>query len=95
MKYGMMCLNSIQGVITKTTQVWSSIVDGNWKEIKDIEELHAFLSFNQSGGNVGIYLLDLMVQGNNRDNLTGSDGKSRNLQDQGRDWMVGQLYNKQ
>ena len=33
----------------------------NWKAIKDIEELNAFLSFSQSGGNVGISLLDLMV----------------------------------
>ena len=47
-------------MIAETTQVWSSIVRDNWKAIKDIEELHAFLSFNQSGGNVGISLLDLM-----------------------------------
>ena len=91
----MVYLDSIQGVITETTQVWSSIVDGNWKEIKDIRELHELLSINQSSGNVGISLLGLMEQGNNGAGMTGSDGKSRNLQDQGRDWMVGQLYNKQ
>ena len=48
-------------MITETTQVWSSIVGRNWKAIKDIHELHAFLSFSQYGGNVGISLLDLMV----------------------------------
>ena len=63
--------------------------------IKDIEELLALLSFNQSGGNVGMSLIGLMVQGNNGANMTGSDGKSCNLQDQGRDWFVSQLDNKQ
>ena len=48
-------------MITETTQVWSSIVGSNWKTIKDIRELHEFLSPNQSGGNVGISLLGLMV----------------------------------
>ena len=48
-------------MITETTQVWSSIVGRNWKAIKDIRELHEFLSPNQYGGNVGISLLDLMV----------------------------------
>ena len=47
-------------MIIETTQVWSSIVGKNWKMIKDIPELHDFLSFSQSGGNVGISLLDLM-----------------------------------
>ena len=84
----MVYLDSIQGVITETTQVWSSIVGSNWKAIKDIKELHAFLSINQSSGNVGISLLDLMEQGNNGAGMTGSDGKSIDLQDQGRDWFV-------
>ena len=88
MKYGMVYLDSIQGVITETTQVWSSIVGRNWKAIKDIRELHEFLSPNQYGGNVGISLLGLMVQGNNGAGMTGSDGKSSNLQDQGIDWFV-------
>ena len=87
----MMCLDSIQGVITETTQVWSSVVGKNWKTIKDIPELLALLSFSQSGGNVGISLLDLMGQGNSVVDLARDYGKSRNSQDQGRDWMVGQL----
>ena len=48
-------------MITETTQVWSSLVGKNWKMIKDIPELHVFLSFSRSGGNVGIAVLDLMV----------------------------------
>ena len=48
-------------MITETTQVWSSLVGKNWKMIKDIQELHVFLSVSQSGGNVGIAVLDLMV----------------------------------
>ena len=62
---------------------------GNWKTIKNIRELHALLSFNQFGGNVGISLIDLMVQSNRRVDMTGGDYKSRILQDQGRDWFVG------
>ena len=95
MKYGMVYLDSIQGVITETTQVWSSIVGSNWKAIKDIQELHEFLSPSQSGGNVGISLLDLMGQGNNGVGMTGGDGRSIDLQDQGRDQFVSQLDNKQ
>ena len=48
-------------MITETTSVWSSLVGKEWKMIKDIEELLALLSSSQSGGNVGISLLDLMV----------------------------------
>ena len=48
-------------MITETTQVWSSLVGKNWKMIKDIPELHVFLSPGQSGGNVDIAVLDLMV----------------------------------
>ena len=46
-------------MITETTLVWSSIVGEKRKMIKDIPELHAFLSLSQSGGNVGIAVLDL------------------------------------
>ena len=53
--------------------------------IKNIQELHAILSFNQSGENVGISLLDLMIQGNNGDGMTERNDKSSNSQDQGRD----------
>ena len=48
-------------MITETTSVWSSLVGKEWKMIKDIEELLALLSFNQSGGNVGMSLIGLMV----------------------------------
>ena len=47
-------------MITETTQVWSELSGDKWIIIKDIQELHALLSFNQSGGNVSISLLDLM-----------------------------------
>ena len=66
MKYDVVCLDSVQGEITETTKVRSSIVDDNWKVIKDIQELYAFLSFSQSGGNVGIIELDLMTQVDNK-----------------------------
>ena len=66
MKQDVRCLCSIQGVIIETTQVWSSIVGKNWKMIKDIPELHDFLSFSQSGGNVVIAVLNLMVQVDNK-----------------------------
>ena len=95
MKYDLVCSYSIQGVITETTRVWSSLSGNVWNMIKDIEELHAFLSFSQSAGNVGNSLLDLMGQGNSGVSMTGGDYKSRILQDQGRDWLVGQLDNKQ
>ena len=91
----MVYLDSIQGVITETTQVWSSIVGSNWKTIKDIRELHEFLSPNQYGGNVGISLLDLMVQGSSSGGLAGSGGGSRNSQDIGRDWLVSWMDNEQ
>ena len=48
-------------MIIETTQVWSSLLGKNWIMIKDIPELHDFLSFSQSGGNVVIAVLDLMV----------------------------------
>ena len=48
-------------MITETTQVWSSLLGKNWNMIKDIPELHVFFSLGQSGGNVGIAVLDLMV----------------------------------
>ena len=48
-------------MITETTQVWSSLVGKNWKMIKDIPELHGILSCSQSGGNVGIAVLNLML----------------------------------
>ena len=48
-------------MIIETTQVWSSLLGKNWKMIKDIPELHDFLSFSQSGGDVGILEIDLMV----------------------------------
>ena len=48
-------------MIIETTQVWSSLLGKNWKMIKDIPELHDFLSPGQSGGNVVIAVLDLMV----------------------------------
>ena len=76
MKYDVMCQYSIQGVITETTQVWSSLLGKNWKMIKDIPELHGFLSFSQSGGNVVIAVLDLMVQGNNKMNSSGITDKT-------------------
>ena len=66
MKYGVMCLDSIQGEITDTTQVWSTLSGKKRKIVKDISELHAFLSLGQSGGNVGITELDLMVQVDNK-----------------------------
>ena len=92
----MVCLDSIQGVITETTQAWSSLVGKNWKMIKDIPELHAFLSFSHSGGNVVIALLDLMVQGSGSSGRSaGSDGGSRNSQDIGRDWLVSWMDDKQ
>ena len=71
-----MCSYSIQGVIIETTQVWSSLLGKNWKMIKDIPELHVFLSFSQSGGNVVIALFDLMVQGNNKMNSSGITDKT-------------------
>ena len=95
MKYDVVCLYSIQGVITETTQVWSSIVGKNWKMIKDIPELHVFLSPGQSGGNVGIAVLDLMVQGSSSGGLAGSGGGSRNSQDRGKDWLVSWMDDKQ
>ena len=48
-------------MITETTQVWSSLLGKNWKMNKDIPEMHDFLSLGQSGGNVAIAVLDLMV----------------------------------
>ena len=96
MKYDVMCLYSIQGMITKTTQVWSSLVNCNWKMVKEIPELHAFLSFSQSGGKVGIAVLDLIVQGSSGSGRSaGSDGGSSNSQDQGRDWLVSWMDNEQ
>ena len=66
MKYGVVCLGSIQGEITETTQVWSTLSGKKWKIVKDISELHDFLSLGQPGGNVGIAELDLMVQVDNK-----------------------------
>ena len=82
-------------MITKTTQVWSSLVNCNWKMVKEIPELHAFLSFSQSGGNVGITMMDLMVQGSSSGRSAGSGGGSRNSQDRGRDWLVSWMDNEQ
>ena len=66
MKYGVMWLDSIQEEITETTQVWSTLSGEKRKIVKDIPELHAFLSLGQSGGDVGITELDLMVQVDNK-----------------------------
>ena len=66
MKYDVVCLYSIQGVITETTQVLSSLVCDNWEMIKNIPDLHAFLSLGQSVGNVGIAVLYLMIQVDNK-----------------------------
>ena len=44
--------------------------------IKDIPELHVFLSPGQSGGNVGIAVLDLMVQVDNKMNTSGRIDKT-------------------
>ena len=66
MKYGMVWLDSIQEEITETTQVWSTLSGKKRKIVKDISELHAFLSLGQSGGNVGIIVMDLMVQVDNK-----------------------------
>ena len=74
-----LCLDSIQGVITETTPVWSSIVGKNWKIVKDISELHAFLSLGQSGGDVGITELDLMVQVDNKIITSGITDKTDNI----------------
>ena len=83
-----MCLDSIQGVITKTTWVWSELSGDKWITINDIHELHAFLSFSQSGGNVSISLLDLMEQGDRKSDLPESERGSKVLQDQSRDYSV-------
>ena len=66
MKYGVMWLDSIQGEITETTQVWITLSGKKRNIVKDISELHAFLSLGQSGGDVGITELDLMVQVDNK-----------------------------
>ena len=71
-----MCSYSIQGVIIETTQVWSSLLGKNWIMIKDIPELHAFLSFSQSGGNVVIAVLNLMVQVDNKIITSGRTDKT-------------------
>ena len=61
-----MWLDSIQGEITETTQVWSTLSGKKRKIVKDIPELHAFLSLGQSGGDVENTELDLMVQVDNK-----------------------------
>ena len=76
MKYDVMCWDSIQGVITETTLVWSSTVGKNWKMIKDVQELHDFLSFGQSGGNVGYALLDLIIQVDDKIKTSGRTDKT-------------------
>ena len=48
-------------MIIETTQVWSSLLGKNWKMIKDIPELHDFLSPGQSGGDVDIAVLNLII----------------------------------
>ena len=47
--------------------------------IKDIPELHVFLSFSRSGGNVGIAVLNLMVQGNNKIITSGRTDMADNI----------------
>ena len=47
--------------------------------IKDIPELHVFLSPGQSGGNVGIAVLNLMVQGNNKIITSGRTDKTDSI----------------
>ena len=74
-----MCLYSIQGVIIETTQVWSSLLGKNWKMIKDISELHGFLSPGQSGGNVGYTLLDLIIQVDDKIKTSGRTDKTDNI----------------
>ena len=76
MKYDVVWLDSIQGVITETTLVLSSLVCDNWEMIKNIPDLHAFLSLGQSVGNVVIAVLDLMAQGNNKMNSSGITDKT-------------------
>ena len=46
------------------------------KVVKDISELHTFLSFGQPEGNVGITLLDLMEQGDNEVKAFGKTDKA-------------------
>ena len=74
-----MCSYSIQGVVIETTQVWSSLLGKNWKMIKDIPELHDFLSPGQSGGNVGYALLDLIIQVDDKIKTSGRTDKTDNI----------------
>ena len=47
--------------------------------IKDIPELHGFLSPGQSGGNVGYTLLDLIIQVDDKIKTSGITDKTDNI----------------